>query len=71
MAVNYPNFDYPEPEEIVLAVKNGLKVVEVPVIMRERFSGESSISSLGSIYYMIKVMLSMLFIALRKPVKME
>lgn len=71
MAVNYPNFDYPEPEEVVLAIKNDLKVLEVPVKMRERFAGKSSISALGSVYYMIKVMLAMFFIALRKHKKMD
>lgn len=65
MAENYPNFDYPEPEEIILAYKNNLKIVEVPIEMRARQGGKSSISSVGSVYYMIKVILAMLFIKLR------
>lgn len=65
MAENYPSFDYPEPEEAILAVKNGLRLKEIPVIMRERKNGRSSISPLGSIYYMIKVIISMIFIRLR------
>lgn len=69
MAEHYPSFDYPEPEEIVLARKNGLRICEVPVKMRNRKHGVSTISSSISLYYMLKVTLSMLFIALRKPEK--
>lgn len=64
---NYPDFDYPEPEEIVLASKNGLKISEVPVNMRPRKHGVSTLTSSISCYYMIKVSLAMLFIFLRKP----
>lgn len=65
MAENYPSFDYPEPEEVILAAKNNLKVSEVSVVMRERQHGTSSISFYGSFYYMAKVILSMLFIRIR------
>jgi glycosyltransferase involved in cell wall biosynthesis len=50
--------DYPEVEGIVMAVRNRLRVVEVPVTMREREHGRSSIGAIASIYYMIKVMLA-------------
>ncbi len=50
--------DYPEPEAIVAATLRGAKVVEAPVIMREREGGVSSISPFKSIYYMIKVSLA-------------
>jgi len=56
-AVRYAQ-DYPEPESIMDAVLNKAKVIEVPVIMHERIRGESSISALKSLYYMIKVSLS-------------
>lgn len=52
--------DYPEPEAIIAAVLNGFEVEEVPVIMHERQGGESSINALDSIYYMIKVSLSII-----------
>lgn len=54
---NYPS-DYPEPESIVLAHKQGLRVGEAPVKMHERQGGKSSISAFNSIYYMIKVTLA-------------
>ena len=51
----YP-WDYPEPESLVTIVKDGLVVREVPVIMRKRQGGKSSIGNpLKAVYYMIKV----------------
>jgi len=61
----YPN-DYPEPESIVYLLRNNYKIEEVPVIMNERFGGESSISSIKSIYYMIKVSLAIIIDNMRK-----
>ncbi len=55
----YPD-DYPEPEAIVMAALNGGIIKEVPVIMHERVSGESSINMRRSIYYMIKVTLAII-----------
>ncbi len=52
--------DYPEPEAIVTSVMRGATVEEVPVIMHERLGGESSIKSFKSIYYMIKVSISII-----------
>lgn len=53
-AENYPT-DYPEPEAIVEASLNGARIVEIPVVMKERENGVSSINAWRSIYYMIKV----------------
>ncbi|MBF0593829.1 MAG: glycosyltransferase family 2 protein [Candidatus Omnitrophica bacterium] len=50
----YP-VDFPEPEAIVVACRLGARVKEVPVTMRARLSGKSSIGKLKSPYYMIKV----------------
>lgn len=52
--------DYPEPEAIVTVSKVKGKLVEVPVVMKERTTGKSSISIINSIYYMIKVALAIL-----------
>ena len=46
---DYPR-DYPEPESVVAILRKGLKVAEVPVIMREREGGVSSISMKKSVY---------------------
>ncbi len=52
--------DYPEPEAIISCVLRGYRVGEVPVVMVERQGGVSSIRSLKSAYYMIKVCLALL-----------
>lgn len=54
---DYPR-DYPEPETVCRLLRKKCKVVEVPVIMRERNAGVSSISMKKSVYYMIKVSLA-------------
>lgn len=58
-AEDYPS-DYPEPETIVKALNHGLKVGEIPVVMRERSGGVSSISPFKSVYYMVKVSIAIL-----------
>lgn len=60
---SYPA-DYPEPESLALALARGLTVREVPVVMHERAHGSSSISGLSSLWYMIKVALSILIVGL-------
>lgn len=51
----YP-WDYPEPETIVTVAKSGFAIREVPVMMRERQGGRSSIGNpLKAVYYMVKV----------------
>ena len=58
--------DYPEPESLVQAIEAGLRVKEVPVRMRERRGGESSIAGFGSAYYMVKVTLAVLIAGMQK-----
>jgi glycosyltransferase involved in cell wall biosynthesis len=53
-AETYP-YDYPEPESLAVAHAAGLGIVEVPVVMRERQGGASSIAGLLAPYYMLKV----------------
>lgn len=61
---HYPD-EYPEPEAIVLYSKHGLKIGEVPVSMRERQGGASSIGTFSAGYYMWKVTIAILFTWLR------
>jgi glycosyltransferase involved in cell wall biosynthesis len=56
-ARDYPH-DYPEVEATVMVFRHRLRLVEVPVEMRERGGGRSSITALRSIYYMVKVLLA-------------
>ena len=43
-AKDYPK-DYPEPESVVAVLRNKKQVKEIPVVMRERQGGSSSIGS--------------------------
>ncbi len=65
-ADHYPH-DYPEPESVVLFVRAGLRVAEIPVTMNPRYGGQSSIHLLDSAYYMFKVLLAIMVGLLRKP----
>jgi glycosyltransferase involved in cell wall biosynthesis len=56
-AADYPH-DYPEVEATVMVAKHRLRLLEVPVTMRERSAGQSSITAVHSIYYMAKVLLA-------------
>jgi len=64
-AEDYPK-DYPEPESVVAILRRKKKVDEIPVVMRERGGGVSSISIKKSIYYMIKVTLAIFIEVIRK-----
>jgi glycosyltransferase involved in cell wall biosynthesis len=70
-AADYPH-DYPEAEATVMVFKHRLRLQEVPVAMRARETGRSSITALRSVYYMVKVLLA-IFVALfrRKAVPLE
>ncbi len=62
----YPH-DYPEPEAIIVLHRAGLRVKEIPVTMRARTGGRSSLTPVRSAYYMVKVILAILINLLRKP----
>lgn len=63
-ADSYPK-DYPEPESVVSALRKGCVVQEIPVVMRARQGGESSITMKKSVYYMIKVTIAILMEVMR------
>jgi glycosyltransferase involved in cell wall biosynthesis len=57
-AADYPH-DYPEVEAIVLVERHRLRLLEVPIAMRPRTTGRSSIRTMSSVYYMVKVLLAL------------
>jgi len=61
-ARDYPH-DFPEVESNVLAARHGLRIVEVPVRMRQRAAGRSSVTSIRGTYFVIRIMLA-LFVSL-------
>jgi glycosyltransferase involved in cell wall biosynthesis len=66
-AADYPH-DYPEVEAAVMVVRHRLRIKEVPVRMREREQGTSSITTLRSLYYAVKVTLALLVGIFRRRV---
>lgn len=64
-AMAYPT-DYPEPVTNTELLKNGYRVEEVPVAMRERDGGVSSIRSWKTAYYMINVILAVFVEGIRR-----
>ncbi|GAB4005364.1 glycosyltransferase family 2 protein [Spirosoma migulaei] len=60
----YPD-EYPEPESIVQFGLQGLRIREVPVRMRQREEGVSSINTSRAFYYMLKVSLAIVFMYFR------
>jgi glycosyltransferase involved in cell wall biosynthesis len=52
--------EFPEPESISYLKSRGCKIVEVPVIMRNRPGGTSSITPMKGVYYMVRVLTSIL-----------
>ena len=61
---HYPD-EYPEAESVVLFAKSGLLIHEIPILMRERQGGISSIGRFAGLYYMFKVTLAIMFTHLR------
>jgi glycosyltransferase involved in cell wall biosynthesis len=69
-AAEYPH-DYPEVEATVLARRHGLRLTEVPVLMRYRVEGRSSITAARSVYYMVKVSLALMIGLFRRYPALE
>lgn len=69
-ATEYPH-DYPEVEATLVALRSGLRFVQVQVDMRERQAGTSSITFVRSLYYIVKVMLALLVASLRRYPRLE
>ena len=70
-ARDYPH-DYPEVEAVLLVHAHRLEAAEIPVEMRARQAGTSSINATRSVFYMIKVLLALSVGLLRaSPVEEE
>jgi glycosyltransferase involved in cell wall biosynthesis len=64
---HYPE-DYPEVEAIVLCHRAGFRIREIPATFSKRKGGVSSISTVGGIFYMAKVLLAV-FVDLLKRIE--
>lgn len=64
-ANDYP-YDYPEPITNMKMILKNKKIAEIPVEMRQRTQGKSSISASKSVEYMLKVCLALFISKLKK-----
>ncbi len=62
----YPE-DYPEPEVILLLQRAGYRIDEVPVRMRQRRTGTTSIPLMRGLFYVVKVTVCLLLDMAREP----
>lgn len=67
-ANEYP-VEYPEPVSTATVLRNGYKVMEVPVKMNERENGISSIRKWKNVYYMFNVVISILTVGMEEKSK--
>ena len=65
LAKNYPS-DYPEPEVPIILYRAMLKFKEIPIKIRPRAGGQSSISYKKALYYFTKVLLGIFITCIRK-----
>jgi glycosyltransferase involved in cell wall biosynthesis len=65
-AVDYPHGYLETIEATVMAVRYGLRIEEVPVRMRERTSGRSSLTTSISLFYTVKVFIAVLVSMFRR-----
>ena len=63
--LSYPP-EYPEPVTTAEILKKKYKVKEIPVVMKEREGGVSSIRAWKNIYYMLNVCLALVIIKIRR-----
>lgn len=64
----YCSIDYPEVEEIIFLKKNQFKIKEVGVSTKNREEGVSSFTTIKSLYYLLRVILSIFINILRTPI---
>ncbi len=62
----YPD-DYPEPEVVLLLLRAGFAIAELPVHMEQRTTGQTSIPMLRGVFYVIKVATALLLDTMRQP----
>lgn len=65
LASEYPE-DFPDVETVLLLGLSGFRLAEVPLRMRRRASGRSSINFTKSVIYIFKTLMSVLAVLMRK-----
>ena len=61
---NYPT-EFPEPESIVYLLQNNFRIKEIPVTMKRRMYGRSSVTFWRALYYMVSISIAIILASLR------
>ena len=69
-SISYPN-EYPEPITTAEILKKKYVVEEIPVAMKEREGGVSSIRAWKNLYYMLNVCLALIAVKIRRYKKCQ
>jgi len=69
-AAQYYPSDFPEPESIVTFLRNGFRVKEIPVVMRKRQGGVSSVRPLKGTYFVFSNAVAIVMSGLKRRVRM-
>lgn len=67
-AINYPA-DFPEPESIVQFLRNGFRIKEVPVVMKARQGGVSSVRLGKGIYFVASNALAIIMTTFKRRIR--
>lgn len=65
LARHYPT-DFPEPESIVMLLKNDFTIKEVPVEMKKRLAGVSSVFTWRAAYFMASISIAIVISSLKR-----
>lgn len=65
LCLYYPQ-EYPEPISAIELLLQGYKLAEVPIVMKERQYGSSSITGWNTFFYMLKVMFAIIIVRIRR-----
>ena len=68
MLANHHPTGYPEPELMLLLHRNRMRTMELPVRMRERVTGRSSLDAIRTSLAMFRVLLALLIVPMRPAV---
>lgn len=67
---NFPN-DFPDTDTLIHMLKKKYRFKEVPVLMRNRLCGQSMHKGINTLYYGMKMMISIFIVLLRAKLKIQ
>ncbi len=65
---NYPE-DFPDADTLIYMILSNYRVTEIPANMRERYSGRSMHTGVKTVFYFVKMLVSILVVLLREKTR--